>query len=75
MKTNETVVKEIQPNVKPYEPIYTIKEAADLLKTSTQHVYDLINDGVLPCLISGTKKIRGTDLERFINNLQPGEIM
>lgn len=53
--------------VKPYEPLYTVQEAAKVLKTSKNEVYNLINQGKLPCLIIESKKIRGMDLEAYIN--------
>ncbi|WP_367567796.1 helix-turn-helix domain-containing protein [Lacrimispora sp.] len=52
--------------VRPYEPLYTVKEVAKVLKTNPAGVYELINEGQIPCLVLGSKKIRGTDLERFI---------
>ena len=52
--------------VKPYEPLYTVSEAAKVLKMNPGGVYELINTGQLPALTLGRKKIRGTDLERFI---------
>lgn len=52
--------------VRPYEPLYTVKEASKVLKTSPQDVYALIKKGQLKCLILGSKKIRGSDLEHFI---------
>lgn len=52
--------------VKVYEPLYTVKEVSKVLKVNTDAVYDLINSGKLPCLRLGLKKVRGTDLERFI---------
>lgn len=63
--------------VRVYEPLYTVKETAKILKTNADAVYALINEGRLPCLILGAKKIRGTDLEKFIeqypsDNLREG---
>lgn len=52
--------------VKIYEPLYTVKEVAKILKINTDAVYAMINEGQLPCLLLGSKKIRGSDLERFI---------
>ena len=49
-----------------YEPLYTVKEAAKILKTTTGQVYRMMNDGDIPYLILGTKKIKGTDLKKFI---------
>lgn len=52
--------------VEPYKPLYTVSEVSKVLKTNTDSVYALINQGKLPCLVLGLKKIRGSDLERFI---------
>lgn len=52
--------------VKPYEPLYTVKEAAKVLRMNVSSVYDLINQKQLPGLKLGSMKIRGSDLERFI---------
>lgn len=52
--------------VKPYEPLYTVKEAAKLLRTNPATVYELINNNQLPGLKLGSTKIRGSDLEHFI---------
>lgn len=52
--------------VEPYKPLYTVKEAAKVLRTNPDYVYACINAGKLPRLILGSKKIRGSDLERFI---------
>lgn len=52
--------------VQPYQPLYTVKEAAKVLKVNPSKVYELINARDLPCLQLGQKKIRGSDLERFI---------
>lgn len=49
-----------------YEPLYTVKEAAKLLKTTPHMVYGFMNRGELPYLILGNKKIRGSDLKHFI---------
>ncbi len=54
--------------VKEYEPLYTVKEVAKVLKISVQDVYKLINNGHIPCLVIGSKKVRGKDLEAFINS-------
>lgn len=52
--------------VEPYKPIYTVKEAAKVLKVNPSKVYELINTKKLPYLLLGQKKIRGSDLEQFI---------
>ncbi len=54
--------------VEPYQPIYTVKEAAKVLRVNPSKVYEFINTGQLPYLLLGQKKIRGSDLERFIMN-------
>ena len=52
--------------VRPYEPLYTVKEAAKVLKMNTESVYALIKQKQLPGLKLGSTKIRGSDLEQFI---------
>ena len=52
--------------VRAYEPLYTVKEAAKLLRVNPQAVYRLINGKQLVALRLGLIKIRGSDLERFI---------
>lgn len=52
--------------VEPYKPLYTVKEASKLLKVNTDSVYDLIKKRQLPALRLGATKIRGSDLERFV---------
>lgn len=52
--------------VEVYKPIYTAKEVAKILQVNPGTVYALMNQGRLPYLMLGSRKIRGTDLERFI---------
>lgn len=52
--------------VEAYKPIYTVKEAAAVLKCNASKMYELPNTGQIPYLILGQRKIRGSDLERFI---------
>lgn len=62
--------------VKIYEPLYTVKEVSKVLKVNTDAVYELIKEEKLPCLSLGSKKVRGSDLERFIEQypvFNPGE--
>lgn len=54
--------------VEPYKPLYTVKEAAKILLMSPSSVYDLMNQGKLPSLKLGARKIRGSDLEKFIES-------
>ncbi len=58
--------KEYKTMVKPYEPLYTVKEVAKILKTNSDVVYGLIKEQQLPGLKLGSMRIRGSDLERFI---------
>jgi excisionase family DNA binding protein len=51
-----------------YKPLYTVKEAAKLLCTGTGMVYKLIKSGDLPAIKLGELKIRGKELEQFIDN-------
>lgn len=54
--------------VQEYKPIYTVKEVAEVLCTNRNAVYVLLNNGELPyLLINGSRKVRGIDLEQFIN--------
>ena len=52
--------------VAEYKPLYTVKEVARVLQVSINTVYSLMNTGKLPYLLIGSKKVRGSDLERFI---------
>lgn len=52
--------------VKAYEPLYTVKEAAKVLKVNVSAVYRLINTTQLVGLRLGSVKVRGSDLERFL---------
>ncbi len=54
--------------VEAYKPIYTVQEVSKILKTNVNTVYDLIHSGQLQSLKLGKRKIRGKDLEAFINN-------
>lgn len=61
--------------VEPYKPLYTVKETASILKVNPSKVYELINSKRLPYLLLGQKKIRGSDLERFIMDYPTAEPM
>lgn len=52
--------------VQTYKPLYSVKEASKILMISINTTYQLMNQGKLPYLNLGSKKIRGSDLERFI---------
>lgn len=49
------------------EKIYTVKEVAELLKTTRNFIYNEINEGRLKAIKIGTMKIRESDLEDYIN--------
>ena len=53
-------------SVQEYKPIYSAKEVSKILQISINTVYQLMNSGELPYLVLGSKKIRGSDLELFI---------
>lgn len=63
--------------VEPYKPLYTVKQAAQILLVNANAVYNLMNTGQLPYLIlgsgAGSRKIRGSDLEKFIESHPIGE--
>lgn len=63
--------------VEPYKPLYTAKQAAQILLVNVGTVYDLMNAGQLPYLIlgkgNGSRKVRGSDLKRFIEKMKPEE--
>ncbi len=66
--------------VQPYKPLYSVEEAAETLGANKNLVYDLMNAGKIPYLIlrgeklKGSKRIRGSDLEKFIESYKPEEV-
>lgn len=50
--------------------LYTVKEAADRLKTNTDYVYALIKKGYLKCLKLKSYKIRKSTLEQFLEKYE-----
>lgn len=54
-----------------YKPLYKVAEVAKILIVNNSTVYKLIKAGELPAIKLGDTKVRGTDLEKFIANLQP----
>ena len=54
--------------VEPYKPLYTVEETATVLMTNTDTVYSLIRKGSLRALKLGRIKIRGSDLEQFMED-------
>lgn len=66
--------------VQAYKPLYSVEEAAEVLAAPKNLVYDLMNTGQIPFLIlrgeklKGSKRIRGSDLERFIESYKAEEV-
>ena len=60
--------------VEAYKPIYTVKEVAKILKTNPAGVYRLINSKQLPSLRLGAIKVRGSDLEKFIERYPVADV-
>lgn len=50
--------------------LYTVKETADVLKTNTDCVYELIKKGYLKCLKLKSYKIRKSTLEKFLDKYE-----
>lgn len=63
--------------VEPYKPLYTARQTAQILLVNVATVYEMMNTGQLPYLIlgkgNGSRKVRGSDLERFIEGQKPQE--
>lgn len=57
--------------VEPYKPLYTVKEASEILMVNADTVRDFIKKGKIKALKLGAMKIRGTDLEAFIESYEP----
>lgn len=51
-----------------YQPLYTVSEVAKILKMNVNAVYSEMNKGNLPYILLGSKKVRGKDLEKFIDS-------
>lgn len=53
-----------------YQALYTVREATKVLRTGERYVRKLIRSGELPAIRLGSGgylRIRGIDLERYIN--------
>lgn len=51
-----------------YKPLYKVAEVSKILLINTSAVYKLIKSGELPAIKLGEMKVRGRDLESFIDN-------
>lgn len=54
--------------IQPYKPLYTVQEVAEILMVNADFVYAEIRLGRLPALKLGRCKIRGSNLERYIED-------
>lgn len=50
--------------------LYTVTEAAKILKTNKSYIYQLINSGNLPCVKIGHIKIRHDALSNFLSHAE-----
>ncbi len=50
--------------------LFTVSEVAKIIKCNKSVVYNLINKGLLPCLILGHKKVRKVALENFLEKYE-----
>lgn len=46
--------------------LLSVAETAERLKTNKNFVYKLIEKGFLKCLIIGSKKVRNSEINRFL---------
>ena len=51
-----------------YKPLYRVTEVSKILLTNPSSVYKLIKSGQLTAIKLGELKVRGRDLEKFIND-------
>lgn len=57
-----------------YQAVYTVREATKVLRTGERYIRQLIRDGELPAIRLGSGgylRIRGIDLESYINGMEP----
>lgn len=54
--------------IQPYKPLYTVREAAEILMVNRDFVNREIIKGKIPVLNLGRRKIRGSDLEKYIES-------
>ena len=56
-----------------YQALYTVREATKILRTGERYVRQQIRDGELPAIRLGSGgylRIRGIDLESYINGME-----
>lgn len=54
--------------IQPYKQLYTVREVAEILMVNKDFVNAEIAKGKIPALNLGRRKIRGSDLEKYIEN-------
>lgn len=55
------------------EPLYTVSETAEYLRTSRAQVYNFMNDGSLPYILIGRhRRIKESDLKTFVETAKRG---
>lgn len=54
--------------------LLTVSEVAERLQVNSNKVNDLINAGLLPCLILGRRKVRESTLDRFLEEYEGFDI-
>ncbi len=50
------------------DEVFTVKETAQILKVDVHKIYDLIKAGLLPALKLGSLKVRGSSINKFLND-------
>ena len=59
------------PEPSTVDRLYRIEEAADLLRLSRSTIYLEIDDGRIPvCKARGSTRIKGSDLQAYIDSLE-----
>ena len=54
--------------------LLTVPEVAKVLQVNPNKVNELINEGVLPCLVLGRRKVRESTLEKFMETYEGFDI-
>lgn len=52
------------------ELIYTATEVSKIIKTNRKYVYDLMNAGLLPYIVLGSKKVLRKSLIQFLESYE-----
>lgn len=50
--------------------LLSVSETAERLKTNRNFVYKLLDKGLLKCLVLGSKKIRNSEINRFLTEYE-----